>query len=80
MAPYATAQQIFAGALVFARIAAMAMTMPGLGDQPAPARVRLAFALLLCLVITPVVYPALPKIPDSRSSEPFSRRWRWPAR
>jgi flagellar biosynthetic protein FliR len=63
--PYATAQQLFAGALVFARIAAMVMTMPGLGDQPAPARVRLAFALLLCLVITPVVYPALPKIPDS---------------
>jgi len=63
--PYATAQQLFAGALVFARIAAMVMTMPGLGDQPAPARVRLAFALLLCLVITPVVYPVLPKIPDS---------------
>jgi flagellar biosynthetic protein FliR len=63
MGPYATAQQLFAGALVFARIAAMIMTMPGLGDTPAPSRVRLAFALLMCLVVTPVVYPQLPLIP-----------------
>jgi flagellar biosynthetic protein FliR len=60
---YGTAQQLFAGALVFARIAAMIMTMPGLGDTPAPSRVRLSFALLMCLVITPVVYPQLPLIP-----------------
>src|ERR1700759_4462270 len=63
MGPYATAQQLFAGALVFARIAALIMTMPGLGDTPAPSRVRLAFALLMCLVITPAVYPQLPVIP-----------------
>jgi flagellar biosynthesis protein FliR len=62
---YATAQELFAGALVFARIAAMIMTMPGLGDQPAPVQVRLAFALLTCLVVTPVVAPTLPLIPDS---------------
>jgi flagellar biosynthesis protein FliR len=60
---YATAQQLFAGALVFARIAAMIMTMPGLGDTPAPSRARLSFALLTSLVITPVVYPALPAVP-----------------
>ncbi|HZZ90225.1 MAG TPA: flagellar biosynthetic protein FliR [Caulobacteraceae bacterium] len=63
MGPYATAQQLFAGALVFARIAALIMTMPGLGDTPTPSRVRLAFALLMCLVITPAVYPQLPVIP-----------------
>jgi flagellar biosynthetic protein FliR len=63
MGPYATAQQLFAGALVFARIAAMIMTMPGLGDTPAPSRVRLSFALLMCLVVTPVIYPSLPVIP-----------------
>ena len=63
MGPYATAQQLFAGALVFARIAAMIMTMPGLGDTPAPSRARLSFALLMCLVVTPVVYPTLPAIP-----------------
>jgi flagellar biosynthetic protein FliR len=60
---YATAQQLFAGALVFARIASMIMTMPGMGDTPAPSRVRLAFALLMSLVVTPVVYSSLPVIP-----------------
>ncbi|MEJ0064522.1 MAG: flagellar biosynthetic protein FliR [Caulobacteraceae bacterium] len=63
MGHYATAQQLFAGALVFARIASMIMTMPGLGDTPAPTRVRLSFALLMSLVVTPVVYPTLPAIP-----------------
>jgi flagellar biosynthetic protein FliR len=63
--PFATAQQLFAGALVFARVAALVMTMPGLGDTPAPTRARLAFALLMCLVVTPVVYPSLPAIPQS---------------
>ena len=62
MEHYFTAQQLFAGALVFARIASMIMAMPGLGS-PAPATVRLAFAVLMCLVVTPVVYPALPLIP-----------------
>jgi flagellar biosynthetic protein FliR len=64
---YATAQQIFATALVFARVAAMAMAMPGLGDQPAPAQVRLAFSLLMAIVIAQVVAPTLPPIPASLS-------------
>ena len=63
MGHYATAQQLFAGALVFARIAAMIMAMPGLGDTPSPSRVRLSFALLTALIVTPVVYPVLPAIP-----------------
>jgi flagellar biosynthetic protein FliR len=64
---YATAQQLFAGALVFARIAAMIMTMPGFGDTPAPTRVRLSFALVMTIVVTPVVYPAMPVIPQGVS-------------
>jgi flagellar biosynthetic protein FliR len=60
---YATDQQVFTAGLVFARVGAMIMTMPGLGDTPAPARVRLAFALLMCLVVTPVVAPSLPQVP-----------------
>ena len=63
MGHYATAQELFAGALVFARLAAMVMAMPGVGDGTTPTRLRLAFALLLCLVVTPVVYPQLPVIP-----------------
>jgi flagellar biosynthetic protein FliR len=62
---YATAQQVFVGGLVFARVAAMIMTMPGLGDTPAPVRVRMAFAFLMCLVIAPVVSPGLPQVPPS---------------
>jgi flagellar biosynthetic protein FliR len=61
---YATAQQVFAGGLVFARIGAMIMAMPGLGDTPVPGRARLSFALLACLVVTPVVMPELPAIPQ----------------
>jgi flagellar biosynthetic protein FliR len=64
---YATAQQLFAGALVFARIAAMIMTMPGFGDTPAPTRVRLSFALVMTIVVTPVVYPSMPVIPQGVS-------------
>jgi flagellar biosynthetic protein FliR len=62
---YATAQQVFVAGLVFARIAAMIMTMPGLGDQPAPARFRLGFALLMALVVAPVVAPSLPATPPT---------------
>jgi len=62
---YATVQQVFTGGLVFARVGALVMTMPGLGDTPAPVRVRLAFAFLMCLVVTPVVAPTLPQIPAS---------------
>ena len=65
MEPFATVQQVFVGGLVFARIGAMIMTMPGLGDAPAPMRVRMAFAVLMCLVVTPVVSPYLPQMPPS---------------
>jgi flagellar biosynthetic protein FliR len=62
---YATVQQVFTGGLVFARVGAFVTTMPGFGDTPAPTRVRLAFAFLMCLVVTPVVAPTLPQIPPS---------------
>ncbi len=65
MEHYATAQQVFVAALVFARVGAMVMTIPGLGDQPAPAQTRLAFALLLALVIAPIAAPHLGALPDT---------------
>lgn len=67
MEHYATVQQLFQGGLVFARISALIMTMPGLGDSPAPSRIRLAFAVLMCLVVTPVVSSELPPPPPSIS-------------
>lgn len=55
MEAYATATQVYAGGLVFARVGAMIMLMPGVGDPAIPPRIRLAFSLLLALVLTPVV-------------------------
>ncbi len=65
MEHYATAQQVYVAALVFARVASMVMTIPGLGDQPAPMQIRLSFALLLTLVVAPVAAPHLGTLPDS---------------
>lgn len=65
MEHYATAQQVYVVALVFARVGAMVMTIPGLGEQPAPAQIRLSFALLLALVVAPVAEPHLGTLPDT---------------
>ena len=63
MEPYASVQQVYAGAMVFSRLAAMVMTMPVVGEQAVPARIRLSFALVLTLTLTPVVMPVLPALP-----------------
>lgn len=53
----------FATALVFARAGGVIMLMPGVGDPGVPARIRLAFALLLALAAGPALSPELPAIP-----------------
>lgn len=63
MEPYASVQQVYAGAMVFSRLAAMVMTMPVVGEQAVPARIRLSFALVLTLTLTPIVMPVLPALP-----------------
>lgn len=65
MEHYATVQQVFTGGLVFARVGALTMTIPGIGETPTPMRVRLAFAFLLALVVTPIVAPTLPQVPPT---------------
>jgi len=40
--------------LIFARVGAMVMLLPGLGEVNVPVRVRLAVALLLTLLLTPL--------------------------
>ena len=47
----------FAAGLVFARVGAMVMLVPGLGDASVPPRIRLSFALLMAMVLTPLVAP-----------------------
>jgi len=66
--PYASVQQVYAGAIVFTRLAAMVMTMPAVGDQAVPVTIRLSFVLLLTLTLTPVVMPVLP-VPPAELAE-----------
>ena len=65
MEPYATAEQVWAGGLIFARIGAMVMTLPGLGEAYTPPRIRLSLALVISLALWPVVAGGLPPLPAS---------------
>jgi flagellar biosynthetic protein FliR len=67
MEHYATAQQVFAGGLIFARLAAIVMLIPGFGETFVPVRIRLSLALLLALVLFPVVGAGVPPIPTDVS-------------
>jgi flagellar biosynthetic protein FliR len=56
--------------LVFARIGAMVMLLPGLGESNIPVRIKLAIALLLTLVILPLHRSAY-HIDDMQSITPL---------
>lgn len=62
---FGTGDQVWAAALVFARVGAIVMLIPGVGEQAVPPRVRLTFALLLAFVITPLVSASLPPLPGT---------------
>lgn len=68
MEPYATADQVWAGGLIFARIGAIMMMMPGFGETYVPPRIRLALALSVSLVVWPVVGGLLPGLPATIGS------------
>ncbi len=63
MESYATAQQVYAAGLVFARLGAIVMLIPGIGEAFIPPRIRLAFALSLALMMVPLVVRAAPPLP-----------------
>lgn len=63
MDAYATAPQVYAAGLIFARLGAMMMLMPGVGDGSVPARVRLAFAFLFALMMFPVLEGEVGPVP-----------------
>jgi len=54
----------FQAVLVFARLGAATMVLPGLGEAEVPAPVRLALGLALLALLLPVLAPALPPAPD----------------
>lgn len=51
--------------LIFFRVGAAFMVMPGIGENYVPMRARLTIALALSLVLVPSLSPALPPIPDN---------------
>ena len=65
MEPYATSDQVWQGALIFARIGAVLLMMPGIGESYVPPRIRLSLALVITLCLWPVVSGSLPALPTS---------------
>lgn len=60
--------QIFAAFIVFARVGAMMMTLPALGELNIPARVRLLLAIAISALIAAALGPALPPLPADPAS------------
>ncbi|CAN7593850.1 flagellar biosynthetic protein FliR [Phenylobacterium sp. LjRoot225] len=65
MEHYATAQQVFSGGLIFARLAAIVMLIPGIGESFIPARIRLSIAFVMTLALYPVLGASAPLVPGS---------------
>lgn len=63
MEPWAASDQVWAAGLVFARVGAVLLSLPGIGETYVPPRIRLSLALLVTLVLWPVVAGALPPLP-----------------
>jgi flagellar biosynthetic protein FliR len=62
---YATVLQVYTGGLVFARIGAMVMLMPGIGENVVPPRIRLSFAVLMAILLAPLVSKSIVTVPSS---------------
>ncbi|MCR5879085.1 flagellar biosynthetic protein FliR [Phenylobacterium sp. J367] len=67
MESYATAQQVYAAGLLFARLAAIVMLIPGIGEGFIPARVRMSLAFVMALTLYPVIGPSVPGVPAAIS-------------
>jgi flagellar biosynthetic protein FliR len=61
--PYATADQVWQGAMIFARIGAIMLMLPGVGESYVPPRIRLSLALVVSLALWPVIAGSLPALP-----------------
>lgn len=53
--------EIWTAALLFARVGAMVMLLPGLGEPAVPGRIRLAFALLMAATLAPSLADRVPE-------------------
>ncbi|HEY8571881.1 flagellar biosynthetic protein FliR [Phenylobacterium sp.] len=67
MESYATAQQVYAAGLLFCRLGAVVMLIPGIGEGFIPPRIRLALAFAMSLALFPVIAPGIPPLPSAVS-------------
>ncbi len=63
MEHYALASEVYGIGLVFARVGALLMLIPGVGEAGVPPRIRISLALLLSFVIYPTIRQSLPAPP-----------------
>ena len=54
----------FQAVLIFARLGAAVMLLPGIGEQEIPPTIRLALGLALLALLLPVLAPTLPPAPE----------------
>lgn len=57
--------EVFSVLLIFVRVGATVMLMPGVGDPYVAMRIRLLLSLFIALLMTPVLAPTLPALPDA---------------
>jgi len=60
MSPFGLPLEIYHAALIFLRVGSLIMLLPAISDAAVPPRVRLAFALVLSLILGAVANPYLP--------------------
>ena len=65
MESYALPVQVYGAGLILARVGALVMLMPGVGETSVPPRLRLAFAFVFTLALYPVLAPKLPPVPST---------------
>ncbi|HEV7229166.1 flagellar biosynthetic protein FliR [Brevundimonas sp.] len=65
MNAFAAADEVWAAALIFARLGAVLLLLPGIGESYVPPRIRLSLALVMTLALWPVLTAYLPPLPDS---------------
>ena len=65
MSPFGLPLEIYHAALIFLRVGALVMLLPAISDAAVPPRIRLAFALMLTLVLGAVAKPYLPPMPQT---------------
>lgn len=58
-------QTAFAFFLIFARIGALTMALPGVSATSVPIRIRLVFAVMLTLVMYPLILSEMPPLPNT---------------